>query len=108
MSDQKPPLEKLSSLGAGISGTFNDVLSEAQPALSRMAERIGDSVHDLATQGKDAACEAERRLDSGARHVRVTAEHYIQHAPFKSVLIAAGTGAATALAMSWFLQSRKR
>lgn len=107
MSDQPLPPEKMPSLGAGISGAVNEALCEAKPALSRIADRLSDSVRELANQGKEAAREAEHRLDSGARHVRVSAEHYIQHAPFKSVLIAAGTGAAVALAVSWFMQSRK-
>lgn len=107
MSDLKPPLDKMSSLGAGISGTVNEAISDAQPMLNRMADRFSDSVHDLAQRGKETALEAEHRIEREARHARRLAESYIQHAPIKSVLIAAGTGAATALAVSWYLQSRK-
>ncbi len=107
MSDLLNPQEKLSALGADIINTVNSALDEARPAINRMTHRVSDSAQDLARQSKEAACEAEHQLESSARHVRVTAEHYIQHAPFKSILIAAGTGAATALAMSWLLNSRK-
>ena len=106
MSDQKPPQETLSSFGAGLSSTVNEALQEARPAFSRMADRVTESMHELADQSRDAACEAERQVESKVRHIRVSAEHYIQHSPFKSVLIAAGTGAVTALAVSWLMRSR--
>jgi hypothetical protein len=38
----------------------------------------------------------------------VSTEHIIQHDPIRSVLIAAGTGAAVALAASWLLRSRSQ
>lgn len=107
MSDPKPPFDKFSSLSADMSGAVNEALSEAQPMLNRMADRFSDSVQDLAQRGKESALEAEHRIEREARHARRLAESYIQHAPLKSVLIAAGTGAATALAVSWYLQSRK-
>ncbi len=106
MSDLKSPQETLSALGAGISGTVNEVLQDARPAFNRMADRVTESMHELASEGRDAAYEAERQLEGKVRHIRVSAEHYIQHAPFKSILIAAGTGAVTALAVSWLMRSR--
>ena len=108
MSDPSTPPEKITKQTAGIADTVSDVLTEVRPLLNRIADQVTDSVHELAKQGKDAACAAEDSLEENARHVRVTAEHYIQHAPFKSILIAAGTGAATALAVSWFMRSRTR
>lgn len=107
MPDQTATQEKVSSLGASIAGTVNEVLHEARPTLQRMADQVSGSMHDMAIQGKDAALHAEHQLEKEARHVRVTAEHYIQNAPFKSILIAAGTGAATALAVSWLMHLRK-
>ncbi len=106
MSDQKSPHEKLSSLGVGISDTVNDVIEEARPVLSRMADRVSDSMHELASQGRDALSEAERQMENKARHIRVTTEHYIQQAPFTSLMLAAGAGAAAALAACWFMRSR--
>lgn len=106
MSDPQTPQEKMSSLRADVTGTVKDVLNEARPALNRVADRVNDSVHDLLNQGKEAACKAERQLENEARHLRATAEHHIQHAPIKSILIAAGTGAATALAAAWLMRSR--
>lgn len=107
MTDHKTPQEKMSSLGAGIAGTVNEVLHEARPSFKRMADQVSGSMHDMAMQGKEAALHAEHQLEKEARHVRVNAEHYIQNAPFKSILIAAGTGAATALAVSWLMHLRK-
>jgi ElaB/YqjD/DUF883 family membrane-anchored ribosome-binding protein len=52
--------------------------------------------------------DAKHKLEKEARHVRVTTEHFIQHEPLTSVLIAAGTGAAAALAVSWLMRSRQR
>lgn len=107
MSDQKTPHQKIQALGADLSNTVNEVLAETKPVLNRMANRIHESVQDLSNQGQDAALEVEHQLKNGTRHVRITAEHYIQHSPLKSVLVAAGTGAAVALVLSWFIQSRK-
>ncbi len=106
MSDIQTPQETASSARAKVADTVNDVLNEARPALSRVADRVNDSVHDLLKQGKDAVYKTEQQLENEVRHLRVTAEHYIQHAPIKSILIAAGTGAATALVAAWLLRSR--
>lgn len=107
MSQKIPSSHKDESLGEDIASTVNDVLTEAKPVLSRMANRINESMHDLASQGKEDACEAAERLEGSARQFRFTVEEYIKHSPFKSVLIAAGTGAATAIAFSWYMNSRK-
>ena len=96
----------MSSLRADVTSTVNDVLNEARPALNRVADRVNDSVHDLLNQSKTAAYKAEQQLENEARHLRATAEHHIQRAPMKSILIAAGTGAATALAAAWLMRSR--
>mgnify|MGYP000179123827 CR=1 FL=1 len=84
-----------------------EVLVFLTQVLDRMAYRVNDSMHDMAKQGKDAAYAAEHRLEREARHMRTNAQHYIQHEPMKSVLIAAGTGAATALLVSWIMRSRQ-
>jgi ElaB/YqjD/DUF883 family membrane-anchored ribosome-binding protein len=107
MSDQKTAHEKISALGATLSSNVNDVLQGAEPAINRMSQRVKDELHDLEASGKDAYSEAKHRLEKEAYHVRVTTEHLIQHSPFNAVLIAAGTGAVAALAVSWFLRSRQ-
>jgi ElaB/YqjD/DUF883 family membrane-anchored ribosome-binding protein len=106
MSDLKTSQEKLSALSADVVGTVNEALHKARPAISHMADRMNDSLHDLAQHGKEAALDAEHKLEKEARHAKALADHYIQHAPMQSVLIAAGTGAVAALAVSWFMRSR--
>lgn len=106
MSELKTSQEKLSALSADISGSVNEALHKARPAITHMADRMSDGLHDLAQHGKEAALEAEHKLEKEARHAKALADHYIQHAPIQSVLIAAGTGAVAALAMSWFMRSR--
>jgi ElaB/YqjD/DUF883 family membrane-anchored ribosome-binding protein len=71
-----------------------------------MADRVHDRLHDLAQNAKDTALQAERQLEKEALHAKKVTEQAIAHAPFQSVLIAAGTGAAVALAVSWWLQHR--
>lgn len=107
MSDQKTAHEKISALGANISSNVNEALQSAQPAMNRMSHRVKDELHDLEESGKDAYSDAKHKLEKEAHHVRVTTEHLIQHSPFNAVLIAAGTGAVAALAVSWFLRSRQ-
>ena len=99
MTSQNPPQENESSLSAGGAGCG------AQSAVNRMAERVGDSVQDLACQGRGAALEARQKLETQALHARLHAEQYIHDAPFKSVLLAAGTGALTAMAVSWYMRA---
>eukprot|EP01030_Chromulinospumella_sphaerica_P006242 gene6242-6102_t len=89
----------MSAVGADISGKVNDVIDEARPVLHRIADRVSDTAQELAQKGKDAAHEAQEQLEIGAQRVRENAEHYVQNAPLKSLLLAAGTGAAVALAL---------
>jgi ElaB/YqjD/DUF883 family membrane-anchored ribosome-binding protein len=108
MSDLKSATEKMSSLGASVNSNVDELLNEARPVLSRMTHRVKDELHDLGESGKDAVSDVKHKLEKEARHVRVTTEHFIQHEPLTSVLIAAGTGAAAALAVSWLMRSRQR
>jgi len=106
MSEPKSSHEKISSLGATVSNTVNEALDEARPAMSRMSHRVQDELNSLGDSGKEAYAEAKRKLEKEAQHVRVTTEHYIQHAPLNSVFIAAGVGAAAALGVCWLMRSR--
>ena len=68
-------------------------------------DEIGD--HRLvAGEAIDAAVEAEKLLEQKTRKIAATAEHQIHCAPFKSILIAAGAGAAVATLVSWLIRSR--
>jgi ElaB/YqjD/DUF883 family membrane-anchored ribosome-binding protein len=108
MSDSKTAHEKISSLGARATSQVEGLVDEAQPALNRMAHRVKDELLDLSESGKSALSDAKLKLEKEAHHVRVTTEHIIQHEPIRSVLVAAGTGAAVALAASWFMRSRSQ
>lgn len=106
MSDPKTSHEKISSLGASVSSSVNEALDEARPVMSRMSHRVQDELNSLGDTGKEAYADAKRKLEKEAQHVRVTTEHYIQHAPLNSVLIAAGVGAAAALGVCWLMRAR--
>lgn len=98
--------EKLSTVAAGITGTLHDAAQDAKPVFERTVDRLSDSISDMAHHSRDAAVEAKKRLEKKTQKVTSTAEHYIHCAPFKSVLIAAGVGAAAATLVSWLTRSR--
>jgi ElaB/YqjD/DUF883 family membrane-anchored ribosome-binding protein len=108
MSDSKTAHEKISSLGARVTSQVEGLVDKAQPALNRMTDRVKDELHDLSESGKEVFSDAKHKLEKEAHHVRVSTEHIIQYDPIRSVLIAAGTGAAVALAASWFMRSRSQ
>jgi ElaB/YqjD/DUF883 family membrane-anchored ribosome-binding protein len=107
MSDPKTTHEKISSLGASVTSSVNEAIDEARPAMSRMGHMVQDELHSLGDTGKEAYAQAKRKLEKEAQHVRVTTEHYIQHAPLNSVLMAAGVGAVAALGVCWLMRSRQ-
>ena len=108
MSDSKTAHERISSLGARVTSQVEGMVDEAQPAINRMTHRVKDELHNLSESSKEALSDAQHKLEKEAHHVRLTTEHIIQHDPIRSVLIAAGTGAAVALAASWFMRSRSQ
>lgn len=108
MSDTKTVHEKMSTVGARVSGQVDDMLDDARPVISRMSHRVQDELHDLSESGKEALADAKHKLEKEARHVHETTTHWIQHDPIRSVLIAAGTGAVAALAVAWFVRSRQQ
>jgi ElaB/YqjD/DUF883 family membrane-anchored ribosome-binding protein len=108
MSDSKTVQEKISSLGARVNSQVQGLVEEVQPTLQRMTHLVKDELQDLSESGQEAFSDAKHKLEKEAHHVRVTTEHIIQHDPIRSVLIAAGTGAAIALAASWFMRSRSK
>lgn len=106
MSDPKNVQEKMSSLGARIASNANEAMREARPAVDRVTHRVKDELSHLRESGEEAVSDVQHKIEKEARKVRVNAEHLIQHQPFNSILIAAGTGAVAALAVSWFMHSR--
>ncbi len=107
MTAPQNPQDKLQSPGVGISGVVNDALHEARPAVDRIADRISAQLNELSQQNRDAASQTQHAVEKRALHAQRAAERLIHQAPIRSVLIAAGTGAATALAVSWLMHLRK-
>lgn len=107
MTDPKTTHEKIASYGTSASDSLNAALDEARPAVSRMSHRLQDELQSLGESGKEAYADAKNKLEKEAQHVRVTTEHYIQHAPISSVLVAAGAGAVAALGVCWLMRSRQ-
>jgi ElaB/YqjD/DUF883 family membrane-anchored ribosome-binding protein len=67
---------------------------------------LHDNINDMAHHSRDAAADAQKLLSQKTHQVASTAEHYIHCAPFKSVFIAAGVGAAAATVVNLLLRSR--
>lgn len=107
MSDLKTTQEKMSTMGAHVSSQVSDALKEARPVMERVSHRIKDELNHMGEAGKDAAADVKHKIENEAHHVRVTAEHFIQHQPLNAVLMAAGTGAVAAMAVSWLMRSRQ-
>lgn len=99
--------EKMASLGASVGETLNAALDEARPAVSRLSHRVQDELQSLSESSKEAYADTKHKLEKEAQHVRVTTEHYIQHAPISSVLVAASAGAVAALGVCWLMRSRQ-
>ncbi len=109
MKNHTDSLVKASSdMGAHISGALQEAMRENTHDLHRVSERLADSINELANKGKDTALDMQNRLEKEAKKASTTAEHYIQDEPFKSVMIAAGVGAAAAALVSMWIGSRAR
>ena len=108
MKNRPEPSAPNPSIGAHISGALHEAMRENTHDLHRVSERLADSINELASQTKEAASDMQHRLEKQAQKANTAAAHYIQHAPFKSVLIAAGVGATAAALMSWWIGSRPR
>ena len=107
MSDLKTTQEKMSSLGASMASNVSDVLQEARPAMDRVSHRVKDEWQQMGKSGQDAASDVKHTIEKEARHMRAATENFIHHQPLNAVLLAAGTGAAVALAVSWLKRSRQ-
>lgn len=84
-----------------------DNTQDMRAALHRVADRVNEALQDLPHTGIDMATQARQKVAQQTNHVSEVAQHYIQDKPFKSVMMAAGTGAAVALALDLWLRARK-
>jgi ElaB/YqjD/DUF883 family membrane-anchored ribosome-binding protein len=99
------PSDTATPTTAGGAGRMQDAAHETQP-VERLAHRLCDHLSDMAHHSRDAVTDAQKLLAQKTHQVSSSAEHYIHCAPFKSVLIAAGVGAAAATLVNWLLRSR--
>ena len=106
MTDSQSPIDKMATSAIGVSSTVQEAAHEAKPALERLAERLSDSISDMAHHSRDTAIETRKLLAQKTHQATSTAEHCIQRAPFKSVFIAAGVGAVAATLASWLMRPR--
>jgi ElaB/YqjD/DUF883 family membrane-anchored ribosome-binding protein len=73
-----------------LSGSVQDMRSQATPLLNRSGEQIGA----LAQRGMDAVRDTSQQLRDKALHASDATVSYIKDEPVKSMLIAAAAGAA--------------
>lgn len=106
MTDSQQNTATLADMGSDIKQSLQEAIHQSKPALGMMAERVSERLHDLAHQGKEAALETQHKIENQARQVKSTAEHYIQHAPFKSVMVAAGVGLLAGVITTWLMRER--
>lgn len=108
MKNRPEPHTPATDLGTSISGALHEAMRENTYDLHRVSERLADSINELSNQTKGAAADLQHRLEKEAQKASTAAAHYIQEAPFKSMLIAAGAGATVAALMGWWMASRSR
>ena len=105
MTTPSTPHDKMTGTAAGVLGSMQDAAHETQP-VERLAHRLCDHLSDMAHHSRDAVTDVQKLLAQKTHQASSSAEHYIHCAPFKSVLIAAGVGAAAATLVNWLLRSR--
>jgi ElaB/YqjD/DUF883 family membrane-anchored ribosome-binding protein len=106
MTDSQQTTATLAEMGTDIQQTLQEAMQQTKPALGKMAERMSERLQDLAHQGKAAALETQHKIEDQARQVKTTAEHHIQQAPFKSVMVAAGIGLLVGVMTTWLMRER--
>ncbi len=104
MTDSQQATATLAEMGTDIKQTLQEAIQQTKPAIGMMAERMGERFQDLAHQGKEAALETQHKIENQARQAKTTAEHCIQHAPFKSVMVAAGVGLLAGVVATWLMR----
>lgn len=106
MSDTKSPTDTLAAMGSDITQTMQTAYEQTKPVIGQMTERMNERLQDLAHQSQEATREAKLKIENQAKRVTTTAEHHIQNAPFKSVLMAAGVGLLTGVVATWLMRER--
>lgn len=106
MSDSQPTTATLTEIGTDIQQTLQEAIQQTKPAIGMMASRINDRIQDMACQSKEAAREVQHKIEHQARQVTTRAEHVIQQAPFKSILVAASVGVLTGVVATWLMRER--
>ena len=76
--------------------------------IAPLLSRATDQASAFAQRGLDAVRDTSQQLRSKAQHASDTTVNYIKHEPYKSVLIAAATGAALMALVSLISRSRNR
>ncbi|PUE44683.1 hypothetical protein B9Z47_17560 [Limnohabitans sp. 2KL-1] len=106
MSDIKSPTDTIAAMGSDITQTMQTAYEQTKPVIGQMAERMNERLHDLAHQSQETTREAKLKIENQAKHMTTTAEHHIQNAPFKSIMIAAGAGLLTGVIATWLMRER--
>jgi ElaB/YqjD/DUF883 family membrane-anchored ribosome-binding protein len=98
-STQRVANEALDSL----SGSVQDIRSQAAPTLNRTGEQIGA----LAQRSVDAVRDSSQQLRDKAMHACDSATGYVKDEPVKAMLIAAAAGAALMALLGLMTRSRR-
>jgi ElaB/YqjD/DUF883 family membrane-anchored ribosome-binding protein len=98
-STQRVANEALDSL----SGSVQDIRSQAAPMLNRTSDQIGA----LAQRGVDAVRDSSQQLRDKALRASDSAVGYVKDEPVKAMLIAAATGAALMALLGLMARSRR-
>jgi ElaB/YqjD/DUF883 family membrane-anchored ribosome-binding protein len=98
-STQRVANEALDSL----SGSVQDLRSQAAPMLNRTSDQIGA----LAQRGVDAVRDSSQQLREKALRASDSAVGYVKDEPVKAMLIAAATGAALMALLGLMARSRR-
>jgi ElaB/YqjD/DUF883 family membrane-anchored ribosome-binding protein len=107
MSDTPSPTDTIAALGEDLSKSMHQAAAQAKPVLSQMAHQVNERLHDLAHHSQEAALEAKHKIEDQARKATTTAEHCIQQAPFKSMVVAAGVGLLAGVIATWLMRERR-
>jgi ElaB/YqjD/DUF883 family membrane-anchored ribosome-binding protein len=87
----------------GLSGSVQDLRQQAEP----MLQRVSDQASMLAQRGVDSLRDTTQQLRDRATEATDNTANYIKDEPFKSILIAAATGAALMGLLTLLSRSRR-
>lgn len=101
-SDNTDLTAKTDEAVAKLQDKIHDVSDQAASALGRIAGQAEDLARRTVDRARDTSTQVRERI---GRAGDATVD-YIKDEPVKAVMIAAATGAATALLISWLSRSR--